>query len=101
VIRREQQGGYAYRTYLSETIWIAIVVVRYRDGVKQNQGESQLNEILPASVKRGFQRRMTRTKFEQVFDANSLYWPTGESFKLEKDFEGVTDKGYYYSGGVG
>jgi len=31
------------------------------------------------------------------FDADSIYWPTAESFKLEKDFEGVTEQGYYYS----
>ena len=31
------------------------------------------------------------------FDAESVYWPTAETFKLETDFEGVTDKGYYYS----
>jgi kynurenine formamidase len=31
------------------------------------------------------------------FDAESVYWPTAEPFKLEKDFEGTTDKGYYYS----
>jgi len=31
------------------------------------------------------------------FDANSVYWPTAETFKLETDFDGVTDKGYYYS----
>ena len=32
-----------------------------------------------------------------AFDANSVYWPTAEPFKLETDFEGVTDKGYFYS----
>ena len=32
-----------------------------------------------------------------TFDADTVYWPTAETFKLEKDFEGVTDKGYYYS----
>jgi kynurenine formamidase len=31
------------------------------------------------------------------FDATTVYWPTAESFKLEKDFEGTTDKGFYYS----
>jgi len=31
------------------------------------------------------------------FDAESVYWPTAETFKLETDFEGVTEKGYYYS----
>jgi kynurenine formamidase len=31
------------------------------------------------------------------FDANTVYWPTAEPFKLEKDFEGTTEKGYYYS----
>lgn len=32
-----------------------------------------------------------------AFDAESVYWPTAETFKLEKDFEGLTEKGYYYS----
>lgn len=32
-----------------------------------------------------------------AFDADTVYWPTAETFKLEKDFEGTTDKGYYYS----
>jgi kynurenine formamidase len=31
------------------------------------------------------------------FDANTVYWPTAEPFKLETDFAGVTDKGYFYS----
>jgi kynurenine formamidase len=31
------------------------------------------------------------------FDSSTVYWPTAESFKLEKDFEGVTEQGYYYS----
>ena len=31
------------------------------------------------------------------FDAASVYWPTAEAFKLDTDFEGVTDKGYFYS----
>ena len=31
------------------------------------------------------------------FDATSVYWPTAEAFKLDTDFEGVTDKGYFYS----
>src|ERR1043166_4708673 len=30
-------------------------------------------------------------------DANTVYWPTAEQFKLETDFEGTTDKGYFYS----
>ncbi|HEY2961244.1 MAG TPA: cyclase family protein [Pyrinomonadaceae bacterium] len=32
-----------------------------------------------------------------AFDENTVYWPTAESFKLTTDFEGVTDKGYFYS----
>jgi kynurenine formamidase len=31
------------------------------------------------------------------FDASTIYWPTAEPFKLTTDFEGVTDKGYFYS----
>lgn len=31
------------------------------------------------------------------FDENSLYWPTAESFKHDTVFEGITDKGFYYS----
>jgi kynurenine formamidase len=32
-----------------------------------------------------------------AFDADSVYWPTAEQFKLETDFEGMTEKGYFYS----
>jgi kynurenine formamidase len=32
-----------------------------------------------------------------AFDSDSVYWPTAEQFKLETDFEGMTDKGYFYS----
>jgi len=31
------------------------------------------------------------------FDATTVYWPTAQPFKLETDFEGMTDKGYFYS----
>jgi kynurenine formamidase len=31
------------------------------------------------------------------FDSESVYWPTAQPFHLEKDFEGVTEKGFYYS----
>ena len=31
------------------------------------------------------------------FDATTVYWPTAEGFKLNTDFEGMTDKGYFYS----
>src|SRR6267142_5230999 len=32
-----------------------------------------------------------------AFDSSTVYWPTAETFHLEKDFEGTTDQGYYYS----
>lgn len=31
------------------------------------------------------------------FDSSTVYWPTAEAFHLEKDFEGDTELGYYYS----
>jgi kynurenine formamidase len=31
------------------------------------------------------------------FDENSVYWPTAQQFKLDTDFEGMTEKGYFYS----
>jgi kynurenine formamidase len=31
------------------------------------------------------------------FDATTVFWPTAQPFKLETDFEGMTDKGYFYS----
>lgn len=31
------------------------------------------------------------------FDAETVYWPTAEPFKLDTDFEGITDQGYFYS----
>ena len=32
-----------------------------------------------------------------AYDAETIYWPTAEGFRLEKDFEGMTEKGYYYA----
>ena len=29
--------------------------------------------------------------------ADSIFWPTGETFKLEKMADGITEKGYYYA----
>jgi kynurenine formamidase len=31
------------------------------------------------------------------FDADTIYWPTAAGFELSADFEGFTDKGYYYT----
>jgi kynurenine formamidase len=31
------------------------------------------------------------------FDASTIYWPTAAPFQLEKDFEGQTEQGFYYS----
>lgn len=31
------------------------------------------------------------------FSSDTVYWPTAEGFTLETEFEGMTDKGYYYS----
>lgn len=31
------------------------------------------------------------------FDEATIYWPTAEKFELDTVFEGVTNKGYYYS----
>ncbi len=31
------------------------------------------------------------------YSADTIYWPTEEGFKLEKEFSGITEKGYYYS----
>lgn len=32
-----------------------------------------------------------------AFDAETVYWPTAQPFHLEKDFEGETEHGFYYS----
>ena len=31
------------------------------------------------------------------FSSDTVYWPTGDGFKLETVFDGTTDKGYYYA----
>ena len=31
------------------------------------------------------------------YDEDTIYWPTAEGFELKVDFEGMTDKGYYYT----
>jgi len=59
--------------------------------------------IVPVTAQRRTQRRAPVLPTDRVvdlshaFDASTVYWPTAEGFKLETDFEGVTDKGYFYS----
>ena len=31
------------------------------------------------------------------YDAQAIFWPTAEGFRLRKDADGITDKGYYYA----
>src|SRR6185503_9082749 len=31
------------------------------------------------------------------FDAQTIYWPTEDGFKLEKRADGITSQGYYYA----
>ncbi len=31
------------------------------------------------------------------YSDQTIYWPTEEGFKLESEFEGITEKGYYYT----
>jgi kynurenine formamidase len=32
-----------------------------------------------------------------AYDRDTIYWPTADGFELTSDFEGFTDKGYYYT----
>ena len=31
------------------------------------------------------------------YSPDTIYWPTEDGFKLEKEFDGITDRGYYYA----
>lgn len=54
--------------------------------------------LLISMLSAPLQRRPQRiVDLSHPFDSSTVYWPTAESFKLETDFEGQTDKGYYYS----
>lgn len=40
----------------------------------------------------------TIVDLSHAYDEQTVYWPTAEqTFELKKDFEGVTDKGYFYA----
>jgi len=32
-----------------------------------------------------------------AYDAQTIFWPTSDSFRLEKTFDGITPQGYYYA----
>ena len=34
------------------------------------------------------------------YDQDTIYWPTAAGFELNQDFEGITDKGYYYTANI-
>ena len=39
----------------------------------------------------------TIVDLSHAYDESTVYWPTADTFQLEKDFAGITDKGYYYA----
>jgi len=39
----------------------------------------------------------TIVDLSHAYDEATVFWPTAEGFRLEKDFAGVTEKGYYYA----
>lgn len=39
----------------------------------------------------------TIVDLSHAYDEATVYWPTADTFHLEKDFAGITDKGYYYA----
>lgn len=51
--------------------------------------------VVPVTAQNLSSRRIV--DLTHPFDATSVYWPTAQPFKLETDFEGMTDKGYFYS----
>lgn len=54
--------------------------------------------IMPVMAQRGPVLPSDRViDLTYAFDASTVYWPTAEGFKLETDFEGTTEKGYFYS----
>jgi kynurenine formamidase len=61
--------------------------------------------LLASMLFAGCQKHESSARFPQgrivdlsyAFDEQTVYWPTAEPFKLEKDFEGTTEKGYYYA----
>src|SRR5258705_4391819 len=65
-----------------------------------------LTLVLVTTLATGFANAQRRTggipsgtivDLSYPFDSSTVYWPTAESFHLEKDFEGTTEAGYYYS----
>jgi kynurenine formamidase len=65
---------------LSLTLFAGFVVVTV--GAQQRSGSFPWGTIVDLSY---------------AFDSATVYWPTAETFHLEKDFEGITEQGYYYS----
>lgn len=39
----------------------------------------------------------TVVDLSRTYDSDTIYWPTAEGFEMSADFEGFTDKGYYYT----
>ncbi|HEX7296114.1 MAG TPA: cyclase family protein [Pyrinomonadaceae bacterium] len=54
-----------------------------------------LSVVLGSPPPQGAAKRVIDLSYP--FDAETVYWPTAESFQLETDFEGTTEQGYYYS----
>lgn len=66
----------AYALLLSLTLVIAVTLVQKR------------SSSFPAG---------TIIDLSYPFDSTTVYWPTAGGFELTKDFEGMTEQGFYYS----
>jgi len=52
----------------------------------------------PAPQKPAADARATRyIDLTHDLSSEAIFWPTGETFRLEKTADGITDKGYYYA----
>ncbi len=56
-----------------------------------------VTSVAPAQRRTGTFPAGTVIDLSHPFDSTTVYWPTAGSFELTKDFEGVTEQGYYYS----
>lgn len=45
----------------------------------------------------GLTQRTTVVDLSHVYDEQTIFWPTEKGFELEKEFDGITQGGYYYA----
>ena len=76
--------------------WAVLVAVGVTVWVASDRLQPSSDSLAPASAPQPFPLGEL-VDLSHAYDQQTIFWPTAEKFRLQKDADGVTPAGYYYA----